>query len=118
VLVERSRSVVQQQLTEAKQAPLLAAVPARLEPDPPRQDGLPSSAAAIQFEMRSGRGDQPVMGWLRGCTGSYAGGLYALAGFALLAAAHSAVISGGLFWNRSGTSPLVIATTIFCHPGA
>ncbi|HEX3862717.1 MAG TPA: MFS transporter [Stellaceae bacterium] len=33
----------------------------------------------------------PIMGWLKDYTGSYAGGLYALAGFALLAAIVSAV---------------------------
>jgi hypothetical protein len=31
------------------------------------------------------------MGWLKDYTGSYAGGLYALAGFALLAALVSAI---------------------------
>jgi len=33
----------------------------------------------------------PIMGWLRDYTGSYAGGLYALAGFAVMAAVVSAV---------------------------
>jgi ACS family tartrate transporter-like MFS transporter len=33
----------------------------------------------------------PIMGWLKDYTGSYAGGLYALAGFALLAALVSAI---------------------------
>src|SRR5436853_6647488 len=33
----------------------------------------------------------PVMGWLKDYTGSFAGGLYALAGFALLAAIVAAV---------------------------
>jgi ACS family tartrate transporter-like MFS transporter len=33
----------------------------------------------------------PVMGWLKDYTGSYAGGLYALAGFAALAAIVSAI---------------------------
>ena len=33
----------------------------------------------------------PVMGWLKDYTGSYSGGLYALAGFALLAAFVSAM---------------------------
>jgi len=33
----------------------------------------------------------PVMGWLKDYTGSYAGGLYALAGFALMAALVSAI---------------------------
>ena len=33
----------------------------------------------------------PVMGWLKDYTGSFAGGLYALAGFSLLAAVVAAV---------------------------
>jgi ACS family tartrate transporter-like MFS transporter len=33
----------------------------------------------------------PVMGWLKDYTGSYAGGLYALAGFAAMAAIVSAI---------------------------
>ena len=28
------------------------------------------------------------------------------------------MISAGVFWNRSGTTPLVIAETIFCRIGA
>jgi hypothetical protein len=32
--------------------------------------------------------------------------------------AYSALISVGLFWNKSGTAPLVIAETIFWRIGA
>jgi len=32
--------------------------------------------------------------------------------------ANSATLSNGLFWNRSGTTPLVTAETIFWRSGA
>ena len=38
-----------------------------------------------------GSASPPIMGWLKDYTGSYAGGLYALAGFALMAALVSAI---------------------------